>query len=58
MFKRMSRELENRLVQGGALGGLPHEVIVRQGNVWDELDKIIDQDRSNWSSSVRTLDEG
>src|SRR5271157_1498778 len=42
---RDARELENRLVQSGALSGLPHEVIVRQGNVWDELDKIIDQEQ-------------
>lgn len=39
-----ARELENRLVQTGALSGLPHEVIVRQGNVCDELDKIIEQE--------------
>jgi len=42
---RDARELENRLVQSGALSGLSHEVIVRQGNVWDELDKIIDQEK-------------
>ena len=38
-------ELEDRLVQSGALAGLAHEVIVRQGNVWDELDKIIGQEQ-------------
>jgi len=40
---REACELENRLVQSGALIGVPHEVIIRQGNVWDELGKIIDQ---------------
>lgn len=40
---RDARELENRLVESGALADLPHEVIVRQGNVWDELDQIINQ---------------
>jgi nucleotide-binding universal stress UspA family protein len=42
---RDASELENRLVQSGALIGLPHEVIVRQGNVWEELDKIISQEQ-------------
>ena len=42
---RDARELENRLVQSGALSGLPHEVIVRQGNVWDELDQVISQEQ-------------
>ena len=42
---RDARELENRFVQSGALSGLLHEVIVRQGSVWDELDKIIDQEQ-------------
>lgn len=42
---RDARELENGLVQSGALTGLPYEVVVRQGNVWDELDQIIDQEQ-------------
>jgi len=45
IVSRDARELENRLVQSGALTGLPHEVIVRQGNVWDELDKVIEQEQ-------------
>jgi len=38
---RDARELEKRLVQSGTLAGLPNEVVVRQGNVWDEVDQII-----------------
>src|SRR5208337_1568517 len=45
IVSRDARELENRLVQSGALTGLSHEVIVRQGNVWDELDKVIEQEQ-------------
>ena len=45
IVSRDACELENRLVQSGALAGLAHEVIVRQGNVWDELDKIINQEK-------------
>ena len=45
IVSRDARELESRLVQSGALRGLSHEVIVRQGNVWDELDKVIDQEQ-------------
>jgi nucleotide-binding universal stress UspA family protein len=45
IVSRDACELEDRLVQSGALAGLVHEVIVRQGNVWDELDKIIDQEQ-------------
>jgi nucleotide-binding universal stress UspA family protein len=45
IVSRDACELENRLVQSGALAGLSHEVIVRQGSVWDELDKIIDQEK-------------
>jgi len=45
IVSRDARELESRLVKSGALSGLSHEVIVRQGNVWDELDKVIDQEQ-------------
>ena len=45
IVSRDACEVEDRLVQSGALAGLAHEVIVRQGNVWDELDKIIDQEQ-------------
>lgn len=33
------------LFKAGAFTGFPHEVIVRQGNVWDELDQVIGQER-------------
>jgi len=45
IVSRDACELENRLVQSGELTGLAHEVMVRQGNVWDELDQIIDQEQ-------------
>ena len=34
-------ELDKELVQSGALSGVPHEFIVRQGDVWDELQAVI-----------------
>ena len=42
---RDARELEDELVKKGALAGLQHEVIVRQGDVWEELDKVIEQEQ-------------
>ena len=42
---REASELETRLLQSGVLTRLAHEVIVRQGSVWDELDKIIEQEQ-------------
>ncbi len=42
---RDARQLEDRLVQTGALTGLRQEVIVRQGNVWEELEKIVHQEQ-------------
>ena len=44
---RDARKLEDDLVQRGALAGLRHEVIVRQGNVWEELEKVIRQEEVN-----------
>jgi nucleotide-binding universal stress UspA family protein len=41
---RDARQLEDHLVQSGALRGLRHEIIVRQGNVWEELEKIARQE--------------
>jgi nucleotide-binding universal stress UspA family protein len=41
---RDARQLEAGLVQSGALAGLRHEVIVRQGDVWEELEKAIKQE--------------
>jgi nucleotide-binding universal stress UspA family protein len=41
---RDARKLEDDLVQRGALAGLRHEAIVRQGNVWEELEKVVRQE--------------
>ena len=41
---RDARQLEDGLVQSGALAGLRHEVIVRQGDIWEELKKTIKQE--------------
>lgn len=38
--RRDARQLEDRLIQSGALAGLPHEVIVLQGDVWGELEAV------------------
>jgi len=45
IVSRDASELENRLVQSGALAGLRHEVIVSQGNVWDQLGRIIGREQ-------------
>ena len=45
IVSRDASELENRLVQSEALAGLRHEVIVTQGNVWDQLGKIISHEQ-------------
>ncbi|MFZ1129632.1 MAG: universal stress protein [Terriglobales bacterium] len=37
------RQLEEQLVQSGALAGLRHEIIVRQGKVWEELENVVSQ---------------
>ena len=42
---RDARQMEEDLVKTGALDGLSHEVIVRQGNVWGELQTIIAKER-------------
>jgi nucleotide-binding universal stress UspA family protein len=42
---RDARQLEDQLVQSGALAGLRHEIIVRQGSVWEELEKIVRQEQ-------------
>ena len=33
-------ELEKKLVQDGTLSGLPHEFIVREGDVWEQLQDV------------------
>jgi nucleotide-binding universal stress UspA family protein len=42
---REARQLEGHLVQSGALAGLRHEIVIRQGKVWEELDKIVRQEQ-------------
>src|SRR5215475_6019874 len=32
---------ERRLVESGALAGVSHEFIVRQGDIWEELQRVI-----------------
>jgi len=41
---RDARQMEDRLVQSGALAGLRHEIVVLQGNVWEELEKVVRQE--------------
>jgi nucleotide-binding universal stress UspA family protein len=40
---RDARQLVDSLAKSGALTGLRHEVIIRQGEVWEELENIIRQ---------------
>lgn len=42
---RDARQLEEDLVQRGALAGLRHEVIIRQGDVWEQLEKLVRQEQ-------------
>ncbi|HUI41467.1 MAG TPA: universal stress protein [Terriglobia bacterium] len=43
---RDAHELEDELVQQGALAGLRHEVIVRHGlDLWEELEKVVRQEQ-------------
>ncbi|MBZ5664139.1 MAG: universal stress protein [Acidobacteriia bacterium] len=42
---RDARQLEDDLARRGALAGVRHEVIVRQGEVWEELEKVITQEQ-------------
>jgi nucleotide-binding universal stress UspA family protein len=41
--RRDARQLQDRLIQSGALAGLRHQVIVLQGDVSQELEKVIRQ---------------
>ena len=45
--RRELDELETKLVQGGALTGVPHEFIVRQGDVWEELRAVIQEKQAD-----------
>jgi len=42
---RDARQLEDHLVRIGTLAGLPHEIVVRQGIVWEELEAIVRQEQ-------------
>ena len=42
---RDARQLEGTLIQSGSLAGLRHEVIVCQGDVWKELEKVVRQEQ-------------
>jgi nucleotide-binding universal stress UspA family protein len=42
--RREARQWEDGLVRSGVLGGLRHEVIVREGDVWEELEQILAQE--------------
>jgi len=41
--RRDARQLEQELLESGALAGLHHEFIVREGNVWEQLELVIRQ---------------
>jgi len=41
--QRDAQQLEQELLESGALAGLHHEFIVREGNVWEQLELIIKQ---------------
>ena len=41
---RDARQLENDLARRGEFSGLGHEVIIRQGDVWEELSRVIRQE--------------
>ncbi len=38
------RPLETRLVETRALTGVPHETVVREGEVWEQLEQVIEQE--------------
>lgn len=42
---RDARQLESRLVTSGALAQLSHDVIVRHGNVWEQLEQVVEQEQ-------------
>jgi nucleotide-binding universal stress UspA family protein len=37
------RQLEDQLAEGGTLAGLSQEFLVRQGNVWEEVERVINE---------------
>ena len=44
---REAANLEDSLIQTGALTGIQHKFIVRQGDIWPELREIIRQERTD-----------
>jgi len=44
---REAADLEDSLIQAGALTGIQHKFIVRQGDIWPELREIIRQERTD-----------
>ena len=44
---REAADLEDSLIQSGALTGIQHKFIVRQGELWPELREIIRQERTD-----------
>jgi nucleotide-binding universal stress UspA family protein len=44
---REAADLEHSLIQTGALAGIQHKFIVRQGELWPELREIIRQERTD-----------
>lgn len=44
---RDAAQLEDDLVRSGALSGLQHQFVIRQGEVWPELETIIRQEKIN-----------
>ena len=43
--RRTAQELEKGLLESGALAGLDHEFIIREGNVWEQLELLIREKR-------------
>jgi len=44
---REAAELKNSLIQTGALTGIPHKFVLRQGELWPELREIIRQESAD-----------
>jgi nucleotide-binding universal stress UspA family protein len=42
--RRDARQLEDRLVKTGALVGLEHDIIIREGKVWEQLGEVVEQE--------------
>ena len=44
LAEREALELEVKLAYSGALGGFGHEVVVRRGCIWDELQSVVEKE--------------